>query len=428
MDKLREYAASGSNSVLVEVSDYFKSHLDLLTVDHDIGFALIPHLMDEIEKKEGVTPWFVLVQLFQADRNAGAVALLNEFQFMHESRRFLEICAELLQTTDHGFKEAMILTALVAFLSDTCDGANSLIRRRMASDTPGLIALAVKLVDRNTQGGEAKVSAHNAIWLLCGLAEARMEPTFLPADGCDRCVETFLRQGGLNVLIQALHFAVKWSAGSNIGGVDMLLPPILAMGALMTAFLPPFVWTADDALYRIDRNARFRMNVTLHMFLSQPPRVPIARQIFILNMVTYFDGLCYREGGDALKECLLYKPRGADQLQIVVLLRNAAQALDMALLERNLVARLQEWAAQEPAVAYVLALHAAPVAPPDRSEKDRHCALPGCTVTGAGLISAMMKCGRCKAVYYCSEAHQHEHWPAHKKECVKAAGKVVLGY
>jgi hypothetical protein len=53
--------------------------------------------------------------------------------------------------------------------------------------------------------------------------------------------------------------------------------------------------------------------------------------------------------------------------------------------------------------------------------EDRHCAYPGCRVTGveSELAATTLKCGRCKRVYYCSKAHQTEHWPAHKAVCKK---------
>jgi hypothetical protein len=53
-----------------------------------------------------------------------------------------------------------------------------------------------------------------------------------------------------------------------------------------------------------------------------------------------------------------------------------------------------------------------------KEDKDRHCANPGFTIGGKGLMGAqMMKCGRCLAVHYCSKEHQKEHWSVHKRSC-----------
>jgi hypothetical protein len=55
--------------------------------------------------------------------------------------------------------------------------------------------------------------------------------------------------------------------------------------------------------------------------------------------------------------------------------------------------------------------------------KDRHCAYPGCAVTGAEDETGAedgrttWKCARCRAVYYCSKEHQSEHWVVHKALC-----------
>ncbi|KAH8418535.1 hypothetical protein KR009_011736 [Drosophila setifemur] len=34
-----------------------------------------------------------------------------------------------------------------------------------------------------------------------------------------------------------------------------------------------------------------------------------------------------------------------------------------------------------------------------------------------GTQQQLLRCAKCKAVYYCSTAHQHLHWPAHRQEC-----------
>jgi hypothetical protein len=40
----------------------------------------------------------------------------------------------------------------------------------------------------------------------------------------------------------------------------------------------------------------------------------------------------------------------------------------------------------------------------------------GCEVCGE---EGTKRCGACKQVFYCSEAHQREHWGQHKKSCKK---------
>uniref|UniRef100_B3P2A8 GG12704 n=1 Tax=Drosophila erecta TaxID=7220 RepID=B3P2A8_DROER len=40
---------------------------------------------------------------------------------------------------------------------------------------------------------------------------------------------------------------------------------------------------------------------------------------------------------------------------------------------------------------------------------------PRCSI--CGTQQQLLRCAKCKAVYYCSPAHQHLHWPDHRTEC-----------
>ena len=59
--------------------------------------------------------------------------------------------------------------------------------------------------------------------------------------------------------------------------------------------------------------------------------------------------------------------------------------------------------------------------PPDRDDKVRVCAYPGCNIDGKELFNKMMKCGRCRSVYYCCDGHQRQHWKEHKQICGSTA-------
>lgn len=45
--------------------------------------------------------------------------------------------------------------------------------------------------------------------------------------------------------------------------------------------------------------------------------------------------------------------------------------------------------------------------------------MPACALCGAA--SAVLRCGRCKSVVYCSAEHQRSHWAVHKVECAAIA-------
>jgi hypothetical protein len=50
------------------------------------------------------------------------------------------------------------------------------------------------------------------------------------------------------------------------------------------------------------------------------------------------------------------------------------------------------------------------------AEPEYVCALPGCEAAGTAL-RPLDRCSRCRAVRYCCQAHQREHWPVHKHQC-----------
>jgi len=44
------------------------------------------------------------------------------------------------------------------------------------------------------------------------------------------------------------------------------------------------------------------------------------------------------------------------------------------------------------------------------------CAFPGCTVRRSENVR-LWQCGRCRTAYYCSKAHQTQHWHEHRAAC-----------
>ncbi|KAH8294751.1 hypothetical protein KR018_002487, partial [Drosophila ironensis] len=49
------------------------------------------------------------------------------------------------------------------------------------------------------------------------------------------------------------------------------------------------------------------------------------------------------------------------------------------------------------------------------SDSDTEMDIARCSV--CGTQQQLLRCAKCKAVYYCSPAHQHLDWPAHRQEC-----------
>jgi hypothetical protein len=137
---------------------------------------------------------------------------------------------------------------------------------------------------------------------------------------------------------------------------------------------------------------------------------------FLCGYANYLNIVC---GPEALQSHLLYKPtRDTDAKPTVLLIAECAICCGEARREIEIMTALRKYSKTVPAVADILF---GLTAPPVRAIKDRHCAQPGCSVSGEGLYNSPKKCARCRAVYYCCKDHQVEHWPEHRRTCVRAA-------
>merc|ERR1711908_162188 len=46
------------------------------------------------------------------------------------------------------------------------------------------------------------------------------------------------------------------------------------------------------------------------------------------------------------------------------------------------------------------------------------CGAQGCLASEGPNGTALLRCGRCKEVWYCCAEHQKSHWKIHKHECI----------
>jgi hypothetical protein len=136
---------------------------------------------------------------------------------------------------------------------------------------------------------------------------------------------------------------------------------------------------------------------------------------FLCGYANYLDIVC---GPDALQSHLLYEPtRDADAKPTALVMAECAMYCGEARQENVTTTSLRKYSKTVPAVADILLWLPAP---PVRAVKNRHCAQPGCSVSGEGLYNSPKKCARCRAVYYCCKDHQVDHWPEHRRTCVRA--------
>ena len=170
----------------------------------------------------------------------------------------------------------------------------------------------------------------------------------------------------------------------------------------------------------VDRNSAYRMNVAFYKLFTQHKITDLHQTATILS--EYMLYLHNNELVSLVETSLLYKPPGDDAhsvlaVEILNYIRHSGFK-NAPSYEANFTTTLKLWSCQFPAVAALLdePLHELP---PDRDDKVRVCAYPGCNIDGKGLFNKMMKCGRCHHVYYCCDTHQKQHWPLHRQSCCK---------
>jgi hypothetical protein len=231
-------------------------------------------------------------------------------------------------------------------------------------------------------------------------------------------LEVLLRYGGLRALCLALDYAVQ----SNNSSVDLrdgenahLAKSALALKAVLTILDEWQPTHLDSELYTLDRNARFRMNVTVHnlltLRLAKGTRGVTGSFAFVYALY-----VLHKAGDEGLQEFLLFKlPREPDGDCLLVHLLALVRKLEETASQVKLREALRDMTINLSTVAEVLDRHY-----PLVLDKSRRCAHPDCNILDDANLGSMKKCGRCKTVYYCSAAHQQEHWPVHKRECKKA--------
>jgi hypothetical protein len=221
---------------------------------------------------------------------------------------------------------------------------------------------------------------------------------------------TLLEDGFLHAVMKVSMALLSKPAEEAVLLQDFIFETLLRMFSRTEEF-PPASTPAED--YMLTRNDIFRFATIVYARLHSfdcPPTVILFAALFAKYLKRLY-------GTDMLELYLLYKPpRREGAVTLVEVVIQVAQASKNAQLEGKVIAVLRANVDGSPEVVALLDKACADC--PVQDDKDRHCSFPDCIVTGEGLVGAqMMKCGRCKAVYYCSKIHQELHWPKHKASC-----------
>lgn len=242
----------------------------------------------------------------------------------------------------------------------------------------------------------------------------------LDDDDLDWRLELMLQGGSLPAAAHALFTAVVTWHWSN----KATRAKCLDQCAYVNCRLLAGAMTADEEVsakhLTLDRNAQYRMVVALLSALQSNHRC-LSQVIYCaMDFGSY---LLENLGSDAFAAAMTTKPVNAPHCapQLLALVRSASWR-STPRVEAFVQNTIASWRDEVPEIVDPILDRAGPVPVPERVVKDRHCARPGCAITGEGLVNSMKKCGRCRAVYYCSAEHQREHWyesEGHRMVCNK---------
>jgi hypothetical protein len=178
----------------------------------------------------------------------------------------------------------------------------------------------------------------------------------------------------------------------------------------------------------VTKNACFRMAVALFKVFSSEHLIHRNTYRDVVSVVTAYARFLKQYGCKAhLEMVLCYKPgKGPSTADNVTLIRHwliIVSCCGLPSVEYQQVKEAQVLARGIPAAEEAVRAHwlmAQMNAARDDSNGYRKCALPGCQLNSACIVTRLRKCGRCRRAYYCCRDHQKQHWPEHRQRCFPA--------
>jgi hypothetical protein len=234
---------------------------------------------------------------------------------------------------------------------------------------------------------------------------------------------TFLRSGVIQAVKCAALFVFGGDLAQDSTEVSRMKHAMAALEAVLyiIARVPGLQrshLTLGGVVFNLSRKEMRLVNGTAYNLITSFWAKTLLGDVstFFSGYANYLDIVC---GPEALKSHLLYKPpRETDAKPTVLVMAECAMYCGEARQENEIMTTLRTYSKTVSAVADILLWLPAP---PVRAVRNRHCAQPGCSVSGEGLYNSPKKCARCRAVYYCCKDHQVEHWPEHRGTCVRCA-------
>lgn len=365
-------------------------------LDALIAVAISMRVISVLKRDCRPDAWAILCALSQSDVRS---AFFDEFTQQRACQELLGLIVKRLLEPSTRDSELCCATAfLIQYLW------NSEKRQRMVLCHKEMVTALLATINTRFASGDESFRG-DFIHIMHVLTDTHLHPQLFPVYSVLRH-EVLLWNRALPTLASAFYTLVSdlgkpGKHGDNCNCMPKLTATLAELFRAANSNLPSQRGVPQTVL-RLDRNGQYRMCVALHRLL-QSKKCPAQ---VIWCAVEYGHYLLRYEAEQAFK---LFAGFGRSTTAMLILLQSCSVECN-ARMEDMVRGALAAWQRSMPS----LLGEGSPRAEPgqhgrERAGRDRHSALPGCTVDGHGLVNPMKKCARCRAVYYCSLEHQKEH-------------------
>ena len=422
LEKLAEYGHSGSFALLATINNTLhdvKLEGKSCTIPIETGTSVLKQCMrvlknsNNSDRKSSV--WHLLFYMCNRQSNT----LVSELLTAIEATDILRHVPKSISNLSVGNElETMWCLQFVA-----CFGRSSGHRPAMIGRTEGIIESILHALDTKFEPQSILMKGTLIVSLSTSVYA-----------GVPELTETFLQKDGFRIVTKAFHFLLqealynKASRTTAFGAieVDMLKSCLCAVSTMFCAGndIDAPASEVPRSMYSYDPAGLIRMNSALHDFisLSEDPSFIESTIMLICCYLSFVE----KVHPESLEFVLLYRGKKLSPTTY----SSVPMVIKAVLTTRNPQYRHLAESAQDcllrcsnifPAVDKMIDeyLSKEPVGVPSSGPAPNVCALPGCNVSSNGGSHLLKQCGRCRAVYYCAEDHQKEHWKEHKLVCVQ---------
>jgi hypothetical protein len=407
IEKWTKFSVSGSPDVLAQLCDGCTALIHSGSIlDDDIDVALLKECVSRLleiisVQRPALDAWVCMCFLMDPSRYAGAKRVLamllgypNNF-----SGRMLKYIATVLSNGNFTQELTFAFAYVGLFLAGGPHHQNVVCKEPELWTAISRYIEGEFLVRAETHEFVLKVLANLITW---------SGPRRGGADAYDY-LWSALELGVLRMITVAVLHVVETQQPNIPAAYAALQTAINTMISIGPRFRPSLL----TSTYTIHPSDISRLNQAVYQHARDPPQPD---HLYFFQFVgCYIRYLSQYYGSDAKERFLTYQyPADLSAPPFVVLLRTSAchhRASDLLALLResagNCSSVSELWNSVPPPLSLI------------KMGKRRRCAYRGCKVDGEGLSGPeMLKCGKCKEVYYCGKEHQRLDWHnAHKLFC-----------